>query len=149
MLSRTTEYALRAVVLLAEKYAVPQTTQQIANATQVPVDYLAKVMQALGRGRVVRAHRGLHGGFTLTRDPSQVTALDVINAVDPIRRIHQCPLRLDAHVAGLCPLHRRLDDAIATIEAAFAKTTLAELLADSSGVRPLCSISAALVGIGA
>ncbi|HZS52225.1 MAG TPA: Rrf2 family transcriptional regulator [Bryobacterales bacterium] len=143
MFSRTAEYALRAMVWLAEKHGLPQTTQQIAAASQAPPDYLAKVLQLLGRAGLVRAHRGLHGGFSLARPPERLTILQIVNAVDPIRRISECPLQLDAHAVHLCPLHRRLDEAMAMIEKALASSTLAELIEAPAGSQPLCNVSAA------
>jgi Rrf2 family protein len=136
--SQTVEYALRAVVCLADQQGVPRTAQQIAEVTKVPVAYLAKVMQGLVRGRVVRSQRGLGGGFTLTRDPSELTIWDIVEAVEPLRRIRTCPLELTAHRLHLCPLHRRLDDALASIEKAFRESTIAELLEEPSTSRPLC-----------
>jgi len=129
MISRTAEYALRAAVFLADGDGEPCTGAQISRATQVPADYLAKVMRELGRAKLVRSRRGLNGGFTLTADPSEITVLEVINAVDPIERIEVCPLGIEGHTS-LCPLHRRLDDAIAMVEQAFAKTSVAELVAN-------------------
>jgi Rrf2 family protein len=96
-------------------------------------------MQGLGRAGLAQASRGLHGGFTLVKGPDRVTVLEVINAVDPIRRIRECPLKLTAHGLFLCPLHKRLDEALATIEAAFGKTTLAELVGPDVTVQPLCN----------
>ncbi len=130
MISQTAEYALRAVVYLAEKPDVPQTTQQIAEVTRVPPGYLAKVMQTLGRSGIVRAQRGLHGGFTLTAAPEELTVLDVVQAVDPVRRIEHCPLGIPEHKT-LCPLHARLDDTAAMVEKALGDSTIAELLSDS------------------
>ena len=139
MFSRTTEYALRATVWLAQRHPEPQTTQEIAEVGQIPVGYLSKVMQALGRAGLVQASRGLHGGFTLLKGPDRMTVLEVINAVDPIRRIQECPLKLAAHGLFLCPLHKRLDEALAMIEGAFGKTTLAELIGPDAAVQPLCN----------
>jgi DNA-binding IscR family transcriptional regulator len=68
----------------------------------------------------------------------QITIWDVVQAVEPFQRIRQCPLGLDAHRVRLCPLHQRLDDALATIEAAFRQTTLAEVLAEPTSSKPLC-----------
>lgn len=138
MISRTAEYALRAVVCLAQKKDQPLTTQQIAETTRVPAGYLSKVLQALNRADLVVSQRGIHGGFTLGRDPSEITVLDVVNMADPIRRIHTCPLGLKSHGKQLCPLHRRLDDAMEMVEHAFSETTIAEMLADPSRSRPLC-----------
>ncbi|MDF1562355.1 MAG: Rrf2 family transcriptional regulator [Deltaproteobacteria bacterium] len=125
LISQTAEYALRSVVWLAANGT--QTTRQIASGTQVPADYLSKVLQALTRHGVVSSQRGKHGGFKLATSPESLRTLDVIDAVDPIRRIESCPLELESHCEELCPLHRHLDDAIAQIQAAFASTTIADL----------------------
>lgn len=127
MLSQTSEYALRAMVHLAVQDGVPRTTLEIAESTKVPAGYLSKVMQALARAELVFSQRGLGGGFTLARQPDQITALDVINAVDPIRRIKSCPLGLDEHRETLCPLHRRIDATIAAMEQAFRDSTIDEM----------------------
>lgn len=127
MISQTAEYALRAVVFLAEQSDAPQTTQQIAEVTLVPAGYLAKVMQTLGRSGIVHARRGLHGGFTLAVPPGELTVLDVVQAVDPVQRIEHCPLGIPEH-KSLCPLHARLDDTAAMVEKALGASTIAELL---------------------
>ena len=141
MLSQTVEYSLRAIVWLAAHADDPQTTQQIAAATLVPAGYLAKVMQSLGRGGLVTAQRGKHGGFLLARPARSVSVLEVINTVEPIQRIRECPLGIDAHGSHLCPLHKRLDAAMAMIEKAFRETSIAEVLAEPSKSKPLCRIA--------
>ncbi len=141
MLSQTVEYSLRAIVWLAAHADDPQTTQQIAAATLVPAGYLAKVMQSLGRGGLVTAQRGKHGGFLLARPARSVSVLEVINTVEPIQRIRECPLGIAAHGRHLCPLHKRLDAAMAMIEEAFRATSIAEVLAEPSKSQPLCRIA--------
>lgn len=76
--------------------------------------------------------------MTLARAPDEITIFEVVEAVDPIQRIKTCPLGLDSHGVNLCPLHRRMDDALATVEAAFRHTTLAEVLAEPTESIPLC-----------
>ncbi len=138
MFSQTVEYALRAVVHLAIHSPDPQKTADIAAATQVPPAYLSKVLQGLREKEIVRLQRGVHGGVSLARDPSKLSILDVVNAVDPIQRIATCPLDLKSHGVRLCALHRRMDDALKSVEAAFRATTLAELLEDPNPSVPLC-----------
>jgi len=138
MFSQTVEYALRAALYLAREAPEPRTTDRIALATHVPKAYLSKVLQGLGRAGLVRSQRGLGGGMTLMQDPKALTILEVVNAVEPIRRIKECPLGLTSHGMNLCPLHRRLDNALATVEQAFRKTTLAEILAEPMTSEPLC-----------
>lgn len=138
MFSQTVEYALRAVVYLAAEAPAAKTTPEIAAATRVPREYLTKVLQGLARAGVVRTRRGVGGGVSLAKPPAELTILDVVNVVEPVGRITTCPLGLAAHGVRLCPLHKRLDDALATVEAAFRNTTLAEVLAEPTGSKPLC-----------
>lgn len=132
MISQTAEYALRALVYLADQ-ATPRTTAHIAQHAQIPPGYLAKVMQSLSRARLVLAQRGLNGGFTLATAPDQLSVLAVVNAVDPVRRFHTCPLGL--HGIQLCPLHQALDDAARSLEETFGDTTIADLAAHSTSRR--------------
>ncbi len=136
MISQTAEYALRAIVFLADQ-ALPRTTNEIAEKTQSPAGYLSKVMQSLSKAGLVHSQRGLHGGFVLTVAPEELTVLQVVNAVEPIRRFHECPLGL--HGINLCPLHRKLDDAAKVIEETFGDTTIAELNHVPASRKPLCS----------
>jgi Rrf2 family protein len=139
VISQTAEYALRAVVFLGSQRGRPTTTQRIAADTKVPAGYLAKVLQALGKAGLVGAQRGLHGGYVLARPLDELTVLEVVNAVDPVRRIEHCPLDLADHQGNLCSLHRRLDQGIALIESFFEQTTVGQLL-EEQGMRrsPLC-----------
>lgn len=129
MLSQTAEYALRAVVYLAQNDNRPATIKQIAGPTQVPPGYLAKVMQSLARSGLLVSQRGLGGGFTLAVAPETLTIYEVVQAVDPIVRITRCPLNNPAHAVELCALHKRLDQAAALIEESFRSATVADMLA--------------------
>ena len=138
MLSQTVEYALRAIVCLANESPAAQTNVQLAEVTKVPAAYLSKVMASLNRAGLVRSQRGPNGGFTLAKKPDELALLEVVNAVDPIRRITQCPLGMETHGTRLCPLHNRMDKMIGMVEQVFGQTTLAEILAESNGSKPLC-----------
>ncbi len=139
MISQTAEYALRAIVQLAYHPDEPQTNRQIAATTRVPMPYLSKVLQSMARAGLIRSQRGLHGGFSLARPPEELTVYQVVDAVDPLKRIRQCPLGLVEHGVNLCPLHKRLDDAMAVVEDAFRASTIADLLAEPTSSKPLCS----------
>lgn len=138
MISPTAEYALRAVVAIAQANGDAAATQAIARLTKVPAGYLPKVLQMLGRAGLVDSRRGLGGGFRLAKPADELTVLEVVNAVDPIKRIKRCPLDLETHGGSLCPLHKRLDEATAHVERSFATTTIAELLAQPGRSTPFC-----------
>lgn len=139
MLSKTAEYALRATVWLAREPGKTESADRLAGVTRVPRRYLHKVLQDLVEAGLVRSQPGPGGGYTLSRDPSTVTILDVVNAVDPIERIHGCPLGLQSHTS-LCPLHQALDRAYATVEDALGKVSVADVLRQPSRIPPLVEI---------
>lgn len=138
MFSQTSEYALRAVLMLAAKSDTALTARDVAARTQTPVHYLSKVLQDLARAGVVRSQRGPRGGFTLARTPEQISMFDVIEAIEPLPRVRRCPLGIEGH-EDLCPLHRRIDDALEMVEQSFRATSLAELLAAPGKAKPLCA----------
>lgn len=139
MISQTTEYALRAVVWLAANPEKPLTAQQIAEATRVPAGYLAKVLQGLSRAGLLHSQRGLGGGFTLARTPGELTMWEVVQAVDPLKRIHECPMDFEAHEQELCPLHKQIDETIVMIEQRFSGCTINQLI-HADGSSPLCAV---------
>ena len=123
MLSTTSEYALRIMIVLAESETEPTTSERIAALTKVPTDYSVKVLQMLARAGLVRAQRGRGGGFQIDCDPNTTTLLDVVNAIDPLERITCCPVSRESHAGQLCPLHSRLDEVIVLLQDSFRKMT--------------------------
>lgn len=142
MLSKTAEYALRAIVCLASGPHQPSSADVLAKKTQVPRAYLTRVLQDLAAAGLVQSRPGPGGGYELARPAGDVTILDVVNAVSPIERIRRCPLGIPSHTE-LCPLHRELDQAYAATEAAFQGVTLKDLVNSTSPVIPLCEIAPA------
>lgn len=135
MFSQTVEYALRAMLHLASGDGTAQTSERIASMTGVPAGYLSKIMRDLVLADLVRSYRGPTGGFILAKGAADISLLSVVNAVGPIQRIQSCPLGRADHVQ-LCPLHRRLDGVLASIESTFRQTSLAELITDSPESKP-------------
>lgn len=138
MISTTGEYALRAMVALAQAHPESRTSAQLADCTRVPAGYLSKILQSLARKGLITSRRGLGGGFILTREPKTTSLLDVLVAVDAApQRITSCPLGLVGHIE-LCPVHRLLDEAIARTEEALRQGNLQTLSQSVEGCRPLC-----------
>jgi Rrf2 family protein len=138
MLSQTTEYALRAMVWLAHAGPELTPTSMLAEETRVPFNYLAKVLQALARADLIVGRRGVGGGYRLARGPAEITMLDVVNAINPVRPIETCPLGIPSHGRNLCSLHCRLDHAARELIASFGAVSLEDLLQESRADTPLC-----------
>ena len=137
MLSKTAEYALRAVACMGGQPGEPASADRLAAQTRVPRRYLTRVLQDLAAAGLVRSRPGPGGGYELSRSTDELTILDVVNTVAPIERIRRCPLGLKSH-HKLCPLHAELDKAYAATESAFAGVTIKELVESTSEIIPLC-----------
>lgn len=139
MLSKTAEYALRAVVLMGGRPGQPASADVLAEKTRVPRRYLHRVLQDLVAAEMVNSRSGPGGGYELAVATNKLTILDVVNAVGSIERINACPLGLKSHTR-LCPLHRELDKAYAATEAAFRRVTIKSLLESTNPIVPLCEV---------
>jgi len=139
MISQTAEYALRAMVFLADNHGESFTSEKISAGTQVPVSYLSKILQQLSRAELIHSQRGRHGGFSASQETLKLSLYDVIQAVDPIHRINSCPLELETHGTNLCPLHQTLDQVLGHVERTFKRVTIQSLLRRGRGSSyPLC-----------
>ena len=90
-ISRKIDYGLRAAVYLAS--VVPGAVipfREIARQMDVPEDFLAKILKTLVDAGVVRSTRGPHGGYALARGASEVSFLDVIEAVEGPVALNVC-----------------------------------------------------------
>jgi Rrf2 family transcriptional regulator, nitric oxide-sensitive transcriptional repressor len=125
MFSQTVEYALRAMVQLAVEAPEASTTQHIAESTNVPGAYLAKVLQSLRRAGLIHSRRGVGGGVKLARPPKKINLLEVINAVEPLERSVQAPKR--AAATTLAPLNRKLDSLLEQLQKGCAGASLADV----------------------
>ncbi|NND99833.1 MAG: Rrf2 family transcriptional regulator [Pirellulaceae bacterium] len=129
MFSQTAEYALRAVIWLAEhQNEGPVGNKRIAEDTQVPASYLSKILHDLASAGFLSSRRGVGGGFRLIISPDVLTLLDVINAVDPLKRIEPCTHSSEVGFGQLCPMHQRLDEAIESVERTLGNSTIREMI---------------------
>jgi Rrf2 family protein len=128
-----------ACLALSPNELVP--TSALAERTKVPANYLAKVLQQLAAGGLIKGRRGVGGGYALARDSDKINLLEIINTVGELRRIEACPLGLAGHGTNLCALHRALDRAAETVMGIFDGVTLRSLVDDPKYVnKPLCNI---------
>ena len=131
VVSKTAEYALRAMVFLAWVPGHSATAKRIGEATLVPVGYLSKVLHALAKAGIVTSQRGPAGGFCLAKPATEMTLLEVVQEVEPIRRVESCPLGLSEHDCALCPLHSRLDQVAVAAQKILGETSLDDLIEET------------------
>jgi len=132
ILSATAEYAVRAVVYLArDGTGGPVQAQALAEATDVPISYMRKVLHELVRAGVLESTRGKHGGFRLAVRPEKLQLLTVVSRFDRIRPGKRCLLgRQECSDQDPCPVHDRWKAAAEEVASFFSETTVADVLED-------------------
>lgn len=107
MLTQTSEYALRAMVYLARKGGEGFAgVKEIAKATGVPMNYLAKILQQLAKHGVLDSQKGFGGGFKPARKLSKICLLDIVDPLENITKFHECVLgQRSCNEEVACPLH--------------------------------------------
>ena len=107
MFSKGCQHAIRALVYLAErKDGGPLGVKVVSNDLDLPYPYLAKIIQDLARRDLLVSRKGPGGGIYLSRDPTKMSLLEIVEAVDGPHSLKQCVLGLPAcNDAFPCPLH--------------------------------------------
>ena len=90
--TRETDYAIRCVYYLAGKKSGVTMVDEISKEMNIPKSFLAKILQKLGKGSVVKSYRGVKGGFMLSRAPEEISLLEVIEAVQGPVAMNICAL---------------------------------------------------------
>ena len=82
MLTGAVCYAAKALAHLARSQDGTLLVREVAEATGIPGPYLAKIVNTLARKGFVVTQRGVGGGVSLARDPSDMTLFDLCAALD-------------------------------------------------------------------
>ena len=137
MLSQTAEYALRAVLYLAERAEPgPVRVEEIAAAVGVPANYLAKTLQALVRARVLASQRGPHGGFQLAVAAEDLPLMKIVGPFDRIVERRHCLLgRTECSDRTACAAHHSWKETADQVARFFRTTTVADIRSTSKARR--------------
>ncbi len=135
MLSRTSEYALRALIHLAEHQAEwPIAGSRIAAAAGVPAKYLSKILGDLVRAGVLESSPGKTGGFRLSRPAKKVSLLDVLSPFEPFDR-RRCPFgNHECSDANPCRAHDGWKKVVETQQRFLLKTSVYDIAEREAGV---------------
>jgi Rrf2 family protein len=130
IITRATEYSIRAVLHLAERYpASVVSKQEICEAEGITPAFLTKILQPLIRSGMVRSKRGASGGFALAKDPARLTLLDVMRAVDEPISLNLCLLEGNpCDRSFLCPVHEMWVKARESLESIFGGRSVADIV---------------------
>ncbi|MDF1504650.1 Rrf2 family transcriptional regulator [Roseisolibacter sp. H3M3-2] len=128
--SRTSDYAIRATLVLARGYGgPPMRAGDVAGAIGAPRNYLGKTLHALARAGVATSSRGPTGGFALAVDPAALTLAQVVDLFDAPARHARCLLGTGAGDARrACAAHHRWAAVERARRTPLLTTTFASLL---------------------
>jgi len=132
-LSTKGQYAVRAMLVLAMREAeAPIALRQISELEDISAQYLEQIFVDLRKAKLVEGVRGASGGYRLARPAEQITAGDILRAVEgPIAPV-ECVLHGDeeacgrAHICITRELWKRLRDSMSAV---LDTTTLADMAA--------------------
>ena len=99
-ITRQADYAVRAVVHLAHlEPGVRASTSRISEEQQIPLTFLAKIVSQLSVAGLLHTTRGARGGVALARPPSEISLLEVVEAIDGPMTLNECTSDI-----GACPM---------------------------------------------
>ena len=130
LIRRKTDYALRCLVILAQ--ASPRqlvSVHYLAQTEEIPEDLLHKIMQALGRAKLVRGTRGRSGGFRLGKAPEKITVRRVLETLQGPFAVNRCFLSTDRPLRQeVSSLHKKLVAIQEELISFFRSVTIADLV---------------------
>jgi FeS assembly SUF system regulator len=151
-LTKKADYGLIAVRHLAEHAELGAcSAKDLAEIYGLPQEALAKILQRLARSKLLTSQQGTNGGYVLSRDPREISALEVIRAIEGPLFITSCNNLEKACSQSLkCTVRGPLQKVSRTIEEVLSKLTVWELregVEDSAQVESSATVEGELVKI--
>jgi Rrf2 family protein len=141
---RKIEYALRAMIHLADNPEGVARGAEIARLEHIPKYYLEKVIRDLMRRGLVRARRGPGGGYQLGRPAETISFRDVIEAVEGPISLNVCvEATAICNLQPSCRMFRVWEQGQRVLLDVFSRTTLSEVASSRPGVQFMQSLEQA------
>jgi Rrf2 family protein len=139
-LTKKSDYGLIAMKHLAEQgHQGACSAKDVAEAYGLPLEALAKILQRLARAKLVAPQRGTNGGYTLARAAGEITAFEVIQAIEGPLFLTSCVTGRGAcHRSVRCTVREPLQRISRSIEEVLSHITISEMARDS-GNREIAS----------
>ena len=127
--SKACEYGIQATLYIATRDDRRIGIKEIASELHIPVHFRAKILQALSEKNVLTSFKGVHGGFTLQRDPSRIFIINIVEAIDGLDFFDKCILGFPGCGTGKpCPVHDHWGEVREGIRSMLSNDSLAHLL---------------------
>src|SRR5271169_4089777 len=143
-LTKKADYGLIALRHLATA-SRSTSAKDIADAYRIPVPLLSKILQNLVKSGLLISEQGSNGGYRLARDPSEITALEVIRTIyGPIILTHCFTEHAECDQSDLCPVREPLRRVHEGILRLLSSITISDMSNDDM---PIPQISTVISGI--
>lgn len=128
-LTKKADYGLMAMKHLAERADEGAcSAKDVADAYGIPAEALAKILQRLVKAGLLNSQHGINGGYTLSRDASQISAFEVIRAIDGPLFITSCvTVRGECDQTNRCTIREPLRRVNESIEQVLRRITISEM----------------------
>ena len=104
------------------------SAKDVAEAYGIPQEALAKILQRLVKAGLLQSQHGTNGGYTLARDPRQISAFEVIRAIDGPLFITSCiTVRGECDQSDRCTIREPLRRVSRSIEEVLTRMTISEM----------------------
>ena len=136
-LTKKADYGLIAMRHLAEHADLGAcSAKDLAEMYSIPQEALAKILQRLTKARLLVSQYGTNGGYTLARDPRQISALEVIRAIDGPLFITSCSVGDDCEQSDHCTIRGPLRKVSRSIEEVLNRLTIWEMTEPDGEAEP-------------
>ncbi len=129
--TRKMDYGLRILLTLGCRPNARLTSEELAEAVDVPRQFTLKIAQSLTKAGIIKAQRGVGGGIQLARDPELITLREIFNAADTPRALNDCLIDAASCArAPFCAAHQSLHEIQIVLDQHLNRVTLGELIRD-------------------
>ncbi len=141
-LTKKADYGLIAMRHLAEHSAFGAcSAKDLAELYSIPQEALAKILQRLARSKLLVSQQGTNGGYVLARDPREISALEVIRAIEgPVFMTACSTEKKDCSSVDRCTIREPLRKVSRSIEDVLQKLTVWELTEAPEKAEPLVTL---------
>jgi Rrf2 family protein len=107
------------------KYAM---VKNIAEESEIPTHFLAKILQQLARKGFLRSSKGPTGGFALRKSPDDITLLEIVDAIDGLADYERCPSGItECNDEAPCGMHESWKELRSRIIGYLEGTTISDV----------------------
>jgi Rrf2 family protein len=138
VLTKNTDYAIRALLALASKKGSYVSAKSIATEHDIPYQFLRRLLQEMIRHNLIISKDGVQGGFMMQKDPDEITVTELIEIFQGKVQVSECLFR--KQICGnraRCVLRHEIMRIEQVVQSEFEKVTIGKLLRDLEAANPV------------